>query len=234
MNWIFQLEETFSVNPDFWWEVSLWDGNGGGWTPDKGYIPELLSKSKACQYLRDNHTYTPDRYEGWAQFGLWLLRPRVIREFRASTESLKPWRPFFNRLLAIVDRIYENKTMEYFWRYGRLVPNRKHPHPYQSNIPEKYHEKDRWFALDTNLDAPRPWTLKTNVPVFSIAFVTGKEPNRCWLLYAHSPLENRTNVKITIPLFDTVTVDVPRSGAFYSINEQVRKTTPILNFERQP
>jgi hypothetical protein len=26
MNWIFQLEEAWSINPDFWWEISLWDG----------------------------------------------------------------------------------------------------------------------------------------------------------------------------------------------------------------
>lgn len=227
MNWIFQLEEAFSVNRDFWWEVSLWDGNGGGWTPAKGYVPELLSKSKACQYLKDGQTYTPDRYEGWAQFGLWLLRPRVMREFRASTMPLKPWQPFFDRLLAILDRVHENRTLEYFWRRGRLVPNRAHPHPYQSDIPHKYREKDRWFALDTNLDPPRLWTLKTNIPVFSITFVTGREPSRRWLLYAHSPLENRSDVRITIPQFGQVNVDVPRAGVFYTIDEQTRKTSPI-------
>jgi hypothetical protein len=229
MNWIFQLEEAFSVNPDFWWEVSLWDGNGGGWTPDRGYIPELLLKSKACQYITDNQTYTPHRFEGWAQFGLWLLRPRIIREFRASTECLEPWKPFFNRLLVIVDRIYENKTLEQFWRRGRLVPNHAHPHPYQSDIPEKYREKDRWFALDTNIDPPRPWTLQTNIPVFSIALVMGKEPNRRWLIYAHSPLESRTDVKITIPQFGEITVDTPRAGAFYTIDEQTRKITHVLS-----
>ncbi len=229
MNWIFQLEEAFSVNPDFWWEVSLWDGNGGGWTPDKGYIPELLPKSKACQYLKDNQTYTPDRFEGWAQFGIWLLRPRVIREFRASTVPLEPWRPFFNRLLAIVDRVYEHKTLEDFWRRGRLVSNTAHSHPYQSNIPKKYSEQNRWFALDTNLDPPRPWTLKTNIPVFSIAFVTGKEPKRRWLLYAHSPLENRNSVKISIPRFGVVTIDTPREGTFYTIDEQTRKITHVLS-----
>jgi hypothetical protein len=120
MNWIFQLEEAFSVNPDFWWEVSLWDGNGRGWTPDKGYVPELLSKSKACQYLKDGQTYTPDRYEGWAQYGLWLL-------------------------------------------------------------------------------------------------------------YAASPLEGRRDVQITIPQFGTITVEVPRAGAFYVIDEQIGKTAPVFS-----
>jgi hypothetical protein len=113
------------------------------------------------------------------------------------------------------------------------VPNNVHLHPYQSDIPAQYREKKRWFALDTNLDPPRPWTLKTNIPIFSIAYVTGKEPNRRWLIYAHSPLENRTNVKITIPLFDTVTVDITRAGVFYTIDEKARKITPILPLKYQ-
>jgi hypothetical protein len=218
MNWIFQLDEAWSVNPYFWWEVSLWDGNGGGWTPETGFSEELLAKSKACQYLKDGQTYTPDRYEGWAQFGLWLLRPRAIREFRGSTTPLKPWRPFFERLLEIVDRVYENPTLEEFWRHARLVPNRNHPHPYQSETPPRYLKLDRWFLLDTNLDPPRPWNMKTNIPVFSIAFVKGAGENRKWLLYAHSPLENRRNVRIKIPEFRPVTIDVPRKGAFYLID----------------
>jgi hypothetical protein len=229
MNWIFQLEEALSVNPGFWWEVSLWDGNGGGWTPDKGYVPELLAKSKACQYLKDGQTYTPDRYEGWAQYGLWLLRPRVIREFRGSTVPLEPWRPFFERLVASVDRIYENTTLEHFWRHGRLVPNRAHPHPYQSDVPEKYRAKDRWFALDTNLDPPRPWTMKTDIPVFSLALATGRAPGRRWLLYACSPLEDRRDVQITIPQRGDVIVDVPRAGVFYEINEQTGKPAHVMS-----
>jgi hypothetical protein len=228
MNWIFQLDEAFSVRPDFWWEVSLWDGNGGGWTPEKGYVPELLAKSKACQYLKDGQTYTPDRYEGWAQFGLWLLRPRVIREFRGSTVPLEPWRPFFERLLAGVDRVYENETLAYFWRRGSLVPNRARPHPYQVDIPDRYRTKDRWFALDTSLDEPRPWSMQTNIPVFSLALVAGREPQRRWLLYAHSPLQDRDDVEITIPELGAVTVDVPRAGAFYTIDEKARRAVAVF------
>jgi hypothetical protein len=220
MNWIFQLEEAWRVNPHFWWEVSLWDGNGGGWTPELGYKPELVKKSKACQYMKDGQTYTPDRYEGWAQFGLWLLRPRVIREFRGSTVPLEPWRPFFERLLAIVDRVYHSPTLEEFWRHGKLVPNQAHRHPYQEDVPEKYRRLDRWFLLDTNLDAARPWGLDTNIPVFSLALVRGDKGKRRWLLYGHSPLEDRRNVTITLPEFGNVTVDAPRAGAFYVIDER--------------
>ena len=225
MNWIFQLEEAWRVNPDFWWEVSLWDGNGGGWTPEMGYRPELVEKSKACQYMKDGQTYTPDRYEGWAQFGLWLLRPRVIREFRGSTVPLEPWRPFFERLLAIIDRVYDRATLEEFWRHGKLVPNRAHRHPYQKDVPQKYRDLDRWFLLDTNLDAARPWNHETNIPVFSLALVRGDRGKRRWLLYGHSPLEDRRDVTITLPEFGKITIDIPRAGAFYVIDELDRTVT---------
>jgi len=226
MNWIFQLEEAWQVNPDFWWEVSLWDGNSG-WTPGMGYQSDLLTKSKACQYMKEGQTYTPDRYEGWAQFGLWLLRPRVIREFRGSTVPLEPWRPFFERLLTVVERIY-NPTLEQFWRNGRLVPNHAHQHPYQANIPIKYRDINRWFLLDTNLDAARPWNYQTNIPVFSLAIVLGDKGRRRWLVYGHSPLMDRSNVTITVPEYGEITMDIPRNGAFYIIDEQKRTVKPLI------
>jgi hypothetical protein len=226
MNWIFQLEEAWEVNPDFWWEISTWDGNGG-WTPDAGFQPELIEKSKACQYLKDGQTYTPERFLGWIQFGAWLLRPRVIREFRGSTVPLGPWRPYFEKLLLTVDRVYANPTLEDFWRFGRLVPNRAHPHPYQVDVPEKYRDVDRWFLLDTNLDAERPWGMNTNIPVFSMALARGNEGSRRWLVYAHSPLEDRRGVEITLPGHGPITVDVPRAGAFYVVEEKTGKVAPL-------
>lgn len=200
MNWIFQLDEAWQVKPDFWWEVSLWDGNSG-WTPGTACTPELVKKAKACQYLQDGQTYTPERFLGWAQFGLWLLRPRVIREFRGSTEPLEPWRPTCEQLLQAVDRVYADPTLEEFWRRGTLVANRAHPHPFQADIPDKYRTLDRWFLLDTSLDPPRPWELTTDLPVFSLALVQGQPGARRWLVYAHSPLQDRPGVEITLPDF---------------------------------
>ena len=219
MNWIFQLQEAWQVNPDFWWEISLWDGNSSNWTPETECTEQTAKKSKACQYKLDGQTYTPDRYQGWAQFGLWLLRPRVVREFRGSTTPLEPWRPFFERLLDSVDQVYASQTLEEFWRYGKLVPNTAHRHPYQEAVPQKYQDVNRWFLLDTNLDAPRPWSQTTNIPVFGMALVLGEEGSRRWLVYAHSPLEDRQGVKITVPGFGQFTADVPRRGRFYVLEE---------------
>jgi len=101
-----------------------------------------------------------------------------------------------------------------------LVPNSARRHPYQENVPDKYRNIPRWYLLDTDLDTERPWKQTTNLPVFSIALVRCDIGQRRWLLYAHSPLEDRRNVKITLPEYGEVTVDVPRAGAFYVVDEQ--------------
>ena len=219
MNWLFQLEEAWAANPDFWWEISLWDGNQGAWMPGVPYSEEMTSNSKACQYMEDGQTYTPARFAGWAQFGMWLLRPRVVREFRGSTVPLDPWRPFFEELLDAVDRVHENPVLAEFWRHGELVSNLAHEHPYQTNVPEKYQEIPRWYLLDTDLDPPRPWTYETNLSVFSMALVLGEPGRREWLIYAHSPLEDRQGVSISLPELGTFVVDVPRGGIFVRVSE---------------
>jgi hypothetical protein len=226
MNWIFQLDEAWKARPDFWWEISLWDGNNG-WTPGAACTPELAKQAKACQYIRDGQTYTSERFLGWAQFGMWLLRPRVVREFRGSAVPLEPWRPFFEQLLFAVDRVYKEPILGEFWRHGQLVHNAAHPHPFQNDIPEKYRDIPRWFLLDTDLDPPRPWKLTTNLPVFSLALVRGEAPDRRWLIYAHSPLRDRRGVEITLLDFGKVKVDIPRAGAFFLVEERTRGTTPV-------
>jgi hypothetical protein len=118
--------------------------------------------------------------------------------------------------------VHADETLEEFWRRGRLVPNTAHQHPYQDDVPEKYRDVRRWFLLDTNLDPKRPWERTTNIPVFSMALELGEASNRRWLLYAHSPLEDRRNVEITLPDFGPVTVDVPQAGAFDVIEEKKR------------
>jgi hypothetical protein len=234
MNWIFMLDEALKAKPDFWFEMSTWDGNEvknwmeGLEKEDPADIDEaLLKKSKALQYIKDGQTYTPERTLGWVQYGLWLVRPRAVREFRGHATQLEPVKEYWLQTVKAVDRVYENDTLKEFWRFGELVPNTAHKHPYQSRLPEKYKDINRWYMLDTSLDPPRPWKQKTNLPVLSLALVKGDKGARQWLLYAHSPLEDRRGVEITIPDFGKVTVDVPRAGAFYLVDEATKKTSPI-------
>jgi len=234
MNWIFQLAEAWKANPDFWFEISTWDGNeikawqAGLAAPDpKRVNPKLVKKSKALQYARDGQDYPPARTLGWVQFGLWLLRPRAVREFRGHVTPLATVKEYWLQTVRAVDRVHANETLAAFWRFGKLVPNRAHRHPYQADVPAKYKALDRWFLLDTSLDPPRPWTHKTNLPVFALALVRGGTGARSWLLYAHSPLADRKNVTVTIPGAGPQTVDVPRAGAFYVLDEATGKLSAL-------
>ena len=60
-----------------------------------------------------------------------------------------------------------------------------------------------------------------------MALVRGESGARQWLIYAHSPLENRGNVEITLPDFGQLTIDVPRAGTFHIVDERNRKITPL-------
>ncbi len=250
MNWVFMLDEAWEANPDFWFEMSTWDGNEiRAWTEGVGattpaelaekssrpLTPEhrtqldekLVKKSKTLQYMMDGQDYPPQRAGGWVQFGMWLVRPRVVREFRGHATPLAPVLPYWMETVRAVDRVYANKTLTEFWRHGELVPNLAARHPYQVDVPDKYKDIPRWYLLDTNLDPPRPWNQHTNLPVFSLALVRGDSGARQWLLYAHSPLENRQAVEITVPDYGKVTVDVPRAGAFYLVEEGSRQVRTI-------
>jgi hypothetical protein len=216
MNWIFMRREAARLNPRFWFEISTWDG----------YEPELANDKRKL-YAARGQRFTPARYGGTVQFGMWLLRPRVVREFRAWRDTLAQAEPYFLPIVAAVDRIYASESLQRFWRRGELVVNRARPHPYQVNIPREYQAETRWFLLDTNIDPPRPWVLSTELPVFSLALVTGKTPSRSWLIYAHAPLGERKNVSVTIPDYGPATIDVPVDGSFYTVEEGKKTATPV-------
>jgi proline racemase len=60
-----------------------------------------------------------------------------------------------------------------------------------------------------------------------MALVRGEAGSRRWLVYAHSPLEDRRDVRITLPEYDEITVDVPQAGAFYLVQEGHEKVIPV-------
>jgi len=211
-NWLFMLDEAWKLNPKFWWEISVWDG----------FQPKLANCMRKT-YAKRGQKYGPERYRGFVQFGMWLMRPRVVREFRGWTDDVKTMMPYYKEILASVKLVHENRTLREFWRKGKLVPNRAQKHPYQQNIPAEYRDADRWYLLDTSLTPKQPWTLKTEIPVWAIAFVMGEKPNRRWLVYAQSPLKHRENVKVSLPGFGEIATDVTVGGSFYVVDEA--KTT---------
>ncbi len=217
-NVVFQNKLGLKSNPNFWFEISTWDGNVKG------------PKDKRKFYKNLGQTFTPKRYGGMVQFGMWLLRPRAVREYRNwINEPWKEQKPYFMvAIVDAVDRVYTNPTLRQWWRKGKLVPNRAHKHPYQSDISLAYDKEDRWFLLDANVNPQiYPWEIFWEVRVFALALVQGKAPNRKWLVYAHSPLAARKGVKLTIPKYGDITVDVSIGGSFYEVTEKNKSVSVI-------
>jgi hypothetical protein len=211
MNWVPMLEEARRWNGSFRVELSVWDGNEPAKTNDKRKF-----------YAGVGQTFSPERYEGYVQFGMWLLRPCVVREFRGWTDTLARTEPYFRAVVASVDRVHSDPVLRRFWRSGRLVANLNHTHPYQANLPDGYRAAARWFLLDTNLDPKRPWGLMTELPVFSLALVLGEKPEREWLVYAHSPRNDAAVVNVDVPGFGSVTVATSPGGCFHHLAEKDR------------
>ncbi len=211
MNTIFAIQETYKINPDFWYEMSTWDGHVTRENPKW--------KSRLESYREAGQVYDMERYRGWIQFGLWLQRPRAVRLYEDWIAPLETFEEKFKNVERVVDRLYKDETLQRYWRKGELVANKAQAHPYQHQIPNEIAIKQRWFLLDTDLTPPRPWKLSTEIPVFSLALQLGESPNRSWLVYAHAPLKNYQNVQITIPDWKSIPLDVSREGVFYEIQE---------------
>jgi hypothetical protein len=214
--------EALKLNPKYWLEMSVWDGGSPKGAKKQGKVPtpEL--------YRLKGQEYNPTRYEGFVQFGMWLLRPRAVREFRGWTHPSDEAIPYFMALCEAVDRVHTHATLREWWRKGTVVPNRAHQHHYQTGIPEEYKDRDRWFLLDASVN-PRsfPWELFWEIKVFALALVRGEKPQRQWLIYAHAPVKARRGVTLTIPDYRPITVDVAVGGSFYVVGEKTGRATAV-------
>ena len=208
MNYVPVLADVRRTVPDFWFELSTWDGQEPGEPTDK-----LLF------YARHGQTYTPDRYGGMVQFGMWLLRPRVVRGFRNWTDDRIRFEPYFDRIMDAVTRVHRDPVLRDFWRHGRLVENADGRHPYEAALTPELADRPRWFLLDTPANPPRPWQLMTPLAVYSLALVRGRAPHREWLVYAFSPRERSIRVPVRIPGGPEVTVSAAVGGAFTLVRE---------------
>jgi len=211
MNWVFMLDEARQFNPSFWYEFSSWDG-------------DEVSRNA---YTQLGQNLTPERYGGFVQFAMWLLRPRLVRDYRAWEQPRSAILAWFTPIVEAVDLIYRNAALELFWRSSDLVENASRPHPYQTDVPPEYANLPRMFLLTTNLDPAPPWSMQTEFPVMSLARVRGTSPQRSWLLYAYAPLGRQPEVQISVPEFGAVRVSVNLGGSYYLVDEATKKITPI-------
>ena len=218
MNWVFQLAEAYERNPNFWFELSIWDG----------YVPSDPAVDKRTYYASIGQTYSPERYVGLVQFGMWLLRPRVVREFRDWIQGWNENSPYFLALAEAVGRVHRNAVLRDWWINGATVANDSRLHPYQSSIPREYSNANRWFLLESNVnDLGVDDRIDVEVAVYALALVQGDEPDREWLVYAHSPLGDRENVQLNIPGFGEIVVDVEVGGSFILVSEKASETMQV-------
>jgi hypothetical protein len=64
--------------------------------------------------------------------------------------------------------------------------------------------------------------------VFALALVLGSAPNREWLVLANAPRRARVGVRINVPEYGVITVDVPQSGSFYQVSEEGRQVRTVV------
>lgn len=211
MNWVSELDQLYRRRPAYWFELSTWDGQQRGQASDK-----------ALFYKKIGQQFSAARYGGMVQFGMWLVRPRVVREFRNPSDDLAHFDVYMQSLLAAAARVHDDETLREFWRNGRLLENGAGSHPYQQSVPAELKEMPRWYLLDTPSNPHRPWGLQTQLQVFSLALELGTAPHRQWLVYAFSPIMNDTKAQVQIPGGPVVAIDASVSGAFTRVSEDSR------------
>jgi hypothetical protein len=207
MNWNFMLAEALRDNPDYFWEVSSFDGG--------------IQRQNWYRFVQ-GQIYDKARYKGFVRFGLWLTRPRVFREFRLTAQDRALSLEYWDAVLEAVREVHTDADLTRFWRNGELVVNPAHPHAFDNNLVAGYTDVDvdRNFLLDADVNPLRPWTNDMTIEVWSLALVLGEAPNREWLLFTYAPLQSHDDVVITVPGFGDVTVDVPRgNGVFVQLAE---------------
>ena len=66
------------------------------------------------------------------------------------------------------------------------------------------------------------------MPVWALARVRGSAPEREWLLYLHSPEEDRPNVEIELPDFGDICMPATREGAHYLVSEEPKSVRALM------
>ncbi len=217
----------FSLAPDYYFASIAWDG---GQPAKRRSAINCLATGMYGSGAVQRWDFA--RYEGMIQFGLWAMRPRVMREFRWPVSDHDAYdKGAFMAVVDAVDRVWGNETLAEFWRFGELVKSEKFRPPHKRVAEELrfYSRVDSLLPVDVNpprKNWPRIWRLKAGksdpvkLRVLALALKRGEKPNRRWLIYAHAPLGAVESPKVTLPDYGQVTLDhAARSGSFFLFNE---------------
>lgn len=212
MNFIPELKRVLNKNPNHWFEMGVWDGT---WHNKR--------EGKIEYYENQGQVYTPERYAGFVKYGMWMLRPRVVREFRGWAEFVENHIEYTMAASDVVEEVYENKTLQRFWRYGQLVANPNGEHPYKHNLTQEQKAEERWYLLDVNVnELPiEESQLNKEINVFALAIKyesrkarkKGGKARDEFMVLTFSPLANYESVIVTVPGYGDVTVDSTQEGS---------------------
>jgi hypothetical protein len=220
MNYLPQLEQALTKNPGYWSEISIWDGH------------ILKSKKDKLQYFKAHeHELTECRYAGFSKFGLWLLTPRVIREFRFYNEGYEEQGYAAEAIMKTVDELYADKNLQQFWRRGLLLENDQGKHPYNSLLPDSYKTASRWFLLESKENTGNMNSLSNEIKVFSIAIKISDQKQSKYLIYVFSPFLTQNTVTVTIPGIGDRPVNSSQCGAYTFIESEPSQYNGLTVYE---
>lgn len=167
-----------------------------------------------------------DRYEGWATFATWALRPTLLWEFRAG-EPLDAMRlGTWEAQLRMTDQVWNTPVLREFWERGTLVPNTEQEpwfNQFPEDTPEWVKKLDRYFLLTSDANPPRAeWHQhQTTLRVIAQALEVGEKPNRRWLIIAHSPEKATPASSISLPGYGPVALpSLSKLCSFFLLNEK--------------
>jgi hypothetical protein len=213
MNLPLQLEAACEQNPDFFWEMTtVWDS---------------VFKERI---IREGQQVSPQRYGGFVKYGMWVTRPRAVREFSLSTQGRSEYINELTQVMEAVDQIYRDPVLMSFWQESELVWNESRSHPYRKDIPPEYRDRPRWLQLKTNFEPQESWLMSTEGPVWALARVQSRAGPRKWLLYLQSPRQVRPDVQVTLPQRSgAVTASATPGGCYYYVEESGRARSLAVN-----
>jgi len=173
----------FQLEGQFWeFELSIWDGQ---------------PKNKA------GDAWTTERYAAWALLGIWLTRPKTIREYRNSDDTREDYEAYTLALQKAIDNL-NGSEMGKWYRTAKLIPHSSEKHPYSANL-DDYKDEPRWFLMDCDANPPREiWSKdlrEVKLKAFPIAFqetvnILGDSPRIMVYTYVpEPPLECTINVR---------------------------------------
>jgi hypothetical protein len=177
MSMVFQRDIAEGVNPDYWFEISIWDGDmweGANSYPDFFGGNGNYDHPKAVKYRALGIDLTPDYYKGWTQYCMWITRPRCVREFRYfrvgvdDTSTPNYW-DYWQAVLDQVSHVHQHPTLRRFWRDGAMVESTTITSVYPSGVNNTHPFDHRDYTADGSLAGgtwngyPKNYRLATNL-----------------------------------------------------------------------